>query len=171
MNVWHDDLDLGSRSLDDLEYAKKWTFADFSDTIYSIILKTLPSCRKPKDLYRDVWQDDLDLGSRSLGDLKAVMRQWPYKGREPMTDWAWQSKSKVFVQTGQPTCGYKTKWWQLRELTHKRRVQQLTSHCYCNTAVNAERCLPRGGLGSNAKSRAISPFIAEHWPVDFAVRL
>ena len=51
---------------------QKWTFVDFSDTIYSIILKPLPSCSKPKDLYRDVWQDDLDLGSRSLGDLQIL---------------------------------------------------------------------------------------------------
>ena len=72
MGVYHDDLDLDSRSVDDLECAEKLTFAHFLDTIYSIILKPLPSCSKPKDLYRDVWQDDLDLGSRSLGDLQIL---------------------------------------------------------------------------------------------------
>ena len=51
MDVEHDNLDLGSRSLDDLERVKKWIFGDFSDTIYSIIMKPLPSCSKPKDLY------------------------------------------------------------------------------------------------------------------------
>ena len=53
MDIWHDDLDLGSRSLDDLEHAEKWSFTDFWDTIYSISLKPLPSCRKQKDLYMD----------------------------------------------------------------------------------------------------------------------
>ena len=71
------DLEPRSRSQGDLENLKKWTFAYFSVTNSSRALKPIPHCCKWQDLYRGIWHDGLDLGSRSLGDLENA-EKWTF---------------------------------------------------------------------------------------------
>ena len=71
------DLEARLRSHVDLQNLEKWSFAYFPVTNSSRDLKPIPYCCKWQDLYRDIWHDGLDLGSRSLGDLENA-EKWTF---------------------------------------------------------------------------------------------